>query len=68
MMSFGVAGTGKAAGKPAPQPRRRALAAMLSLAILVVSRRLWRQKRLRAAAAAQGHGQSAGEAAGDRLP
>jgi RND family efflux transporter MFP subunit len=37
MMSFGVAGTGKAAGRPAPQPRRRALAAMLSLAILVVS-------------------------------
>ena len=37
MMSFGVAGTGTAAGKPAPQPRRRALAAMLSLAILVVS-------------------------------
>ena len=37
MISFGVAGTGTAAGRPAPQPRRRALAAMLSLAILVVS-------------------------------
>jgi len=37
MMSFGVAGTGKTAGRPASQPRRRALAAMLSLAILVVS-------------------------------
>ena len=37
MMSFGVAGTGTAAGRPAPQPRRGALAAMLSLAILVVS-------------------------------
>jgi RND family efflux transporter MFP subunit len=37
MISFGVAGTGKTAGRPASQPRRRALAAMLSLAILVVS-------------------------------
>lgn len=37
MMSFGVAGTETAAGRPAPQPRRRALAAMLSLAILVAS-------------------------------
>jgi RND family efflux transporter MFP subunit len=37
MMSFGVARTGTAAGKPAPQPRRRVLAAMLSLAILVMS-------------------------------
>jgi len=37
MMSSGVAGTGKAAGRPAPQPRHPALAAMLSLAILVVS-------------------------------
>ena len=37
MISFGAAGTGKAAGRPAPQPRRLALAAMLSLAILVVS-------------------------------
>jgi RND family efflux transporter MFP subunit len=37
MISFDVAGTGKAAGRPAPQPRRRALAAILSLAILVVS-------------------------------
>jgi RND family efflux transporter MFP subunit len=37
MISFGVAGTGNAAGRPAPQPRRRALAAMLSLAILAVS-------------------------------
>jgi RND family efflux transporter MFP subunit len=37
MMSFGVAGTGTAAGRQAPQPRRRALAAMLSLAILLVS-------------------------------
>ena len=37
MISFGVAGTENAAGRPASQPRRRALAAMLSLAILVVS-------------------------------
>ncbi len=37
MMSFGVAGTGTAAGRPAPQPRLRALVAMLSLVILVMS-------------------------------
>jgi len=36
MTSFGPAGDGKAAGRPAP-PRRRALAAMLSLAILAAS-------------------------------
>jgi RND family efflux transporter MFP subunit len=37
MMSKGEAGTGKRAGRPASTPRRRALVAMLSLAILVVS-------------------------------
>ena len=37
MTSFGAAGTGKAAGRRAPWPRRRALAAMLSLAILMAS-------------------------------
>jgi RND family efflux transporter MFP subunit len=37
MTSFGAAGTGKAAGRQAPRPRRRALAAVLSLAILMVS-------------------------------
>ena len=36
MISKGEAGTGKPAGRPAP-PRRRALAAMLGLAILVGS-------------------------------
>ncbi len=37
MTSFGAAGTGKAAGRRAPRPRRRALAAVLSLAILMAS-------------------------------
>lgn len=37
MTSFGAAGTGKAAGRPAPRLRRRALALMLSLAMLLVS-------------------------------
>ena len=37
MTSFGAAGTGKAAGGRAPRPRRRALAAVLSLAILMAS-------------------------------
>ena len=37
MKSEGMAGTGKAAGRRAPRPHRRALAAMLSLAILMAS-------------------------------
>jgi len=37
MTSFGAAGTGKAAGRRAPRPRCRALAAVLSLAILMAS-------------------------------
>jgi RND family efflux transporter MFP subunit len=37
MTSFGAAGTGKAAGRRAPRPRRRALAAVFSLAILMAS-------------------------------
>jgi RND family efflux transporter MFP subunit len=37
MTNFGAAGTGKMTGRPAPTLLRRALAAMLSLAILAVS-------------------------------
>jgi RND family efflux transporter MFP subunit len=37
MMSKGEAGTGKAAGRPALRPRRRGLAAMLTLAVLMAS-------------------------------
>ena len=37
MQRRGEAGTGKAAGRPAPRPRGRALAAMLILAILMAS-------------------------------
>ena len=66
MISFGEAGTGtgRKAGAPAG-PRRPGRADNPGDPD---DRRLRRKKRLRGPAAAQGHGQSSGETAGDRLP